>query len=224
VTAESLRVVRAPSLVDEAERLIRLRILGGELPPGSPLRDSVLADQMGISRSPVREALRILEQAGLVEKTANRSYRISDIAAADVPELAALRLSDEIVSVRMIVQRAPSLDPLDAAVERLRHPGTTPLDIAAADAAFHAAVVDLAGLPRLSARFADLTDQIRLVLLSGGLERTSDDRILAERHVVLVDALREAIASGDAEPAIRLWESHVLSGMNVPDLFTPPSA
>ena len=215
------QLIRSASLVDEAQRQIRLRILNGELAVGSPLRDSVLAEQMGVSRSPVREALRLLEQSGLVEKSANRSYRISDLAAADIPELATLRLADEIVAVRTIVQKKIALDPLDAALERLRTPGTTALEIAAADAGFHAAVVALAGMPRLDARYADLTDQIRLVLLSGDLEQTVTGSVLVERHVVLRDALAAAIESGNPHEVIALWESHLLSGMQVPGLLDP---
>ncbi|MCS5736034.1 GntR family transcriptional regulator [Herbiconiux daphne] len=215
------QVIRSASLVDEAFRQIRVGILNGDLAAGSPLRDSVLAEQMGISRSPVREALRLLEQSGLVEKSANRSYRISDLAAADIPELATLRLADEIVAVRTIVQHKVALDPLDAALERLGSPGTTALEIAAADAAFHAAVVALAGMPRLNARYADLTDQIRLVLLAGDLEQTGSSSVLVERHTALRDALRTAIDSGDPLPAIRAWEAHLLQGMQVPDLLDP---
>jgi DNA-binding GntR family transcriptional regulator len=164
-------VVRASSLVDEVYRQIRSRILAGDFPPGSPLRDSVLAGQMGTSRSPVREALRSLEQSGLVEKTANRSYRLATFDAEDVPELALLRAADETLAVQRIVQQRSSLDTIEAQLARVRAAGDDIAEQAAADAGFHAAVVDLAGLPRLSARYADLTDQIRLVLLAHGQQR-----------------------------------------------------
>lgn len=217
-SASGFEPIRAASLVDQAHRQIRSQILNGELRPGDPLRDSVLAEQMGISRSPVREALRLLEQSGLVEKTTNRSYRISGLAVADVPELAALRAADEVLAVRMIVKNSSPLDTLDDAIERLRQAGDD-VELAAADAAFHAAVVDLAGMPRLSSRFGDLTDQIRLVLIAGGFQHDFADGQLAQNHVTLRDALSDAIATGQVDEVVRLWEEHVLSGMSVPGLL-----
>jgi DNA-binding GntR family transcriptional regulator len=212
--------IRTASLVDEAHRQIRAQVLNGELRPGDPLRDSVLAEQMGISRSPVREALRLLEQSGLVEKAANRSYRISLPAAADVPELAALRAADEVLAVRFIVKNRSSLTSLDAVIQRLRD-AEDAVEAAAADAAFHAEAVALAGLPRLSARYADLTDQIRLVLMAGGLEQEQYGDQLVENHVELRDALQGAIDSGSTRELVPLWESHVLAGMAAPQLFEP---
>lgn len=223
-TNAGFQPIRPASLVEAALGQIRLSILQGDLAPGSALRDSVLAEQMGISRSPVREALRLLEQSGLVEKSANRSYRISDLAAADVPELATLRLADETVAIRTIVQQRLPIDSLEAALERLRAPVASSLEMAAADAAFHTAVVELAGMPRLTARYADLTDQIRLVLLGGDLAETTTSDIMAERHRVLLDELAHAIEHGDALPVVRAWEHHVLHGMQAPDLLDPLGA
>ena len=213
--------IRASSLVDEAHRQIRAQILAGELHPGDALRDSVLAEQMGISRSPVREALRLLEQSGLVEKTANRSYRITLLAADDVPELAALRAADEVLAVRCIVRDRRSLATLDPVIQRLRRAGRDPVELAAADAAFHAEIVTLAGLPRLSARFAGLTDQIRLVLIAGGLEQERVAEQMVDNHALLRDLLQTAIDRRSTDEIIPIWEDHVLSGMTTPHLLDP---
>ena len=219
--ATDFEPIRAASLVDEAHRQIRSSILAGRLKPGEALKDSVLAEQMGISRSPVREALRLLEQSGLVEKSANRSYRISVLAADDVPELATLRVADEVIAVRTIVQQRIPVDSLDAAIARLRAAKGDVVATAAADAGFHAAVVALAGLPRLAARYAGLTDQIRLVLLAGDVEGWGTGTDLIENHQILLDALRAAVASGDAASVVELWEGHILSGMTVPGILDP---
>jgi DNA-binding GntR family transcriptional regulator len=221
VSATDFKPIRPASLVDEAHRQIRSLILAGRLKPGEALKDSVLADQMGISRSPVREALRLLEQSGLVEKSANKSYRISVLAADDVPELAALRAADEVIAVRTIVHNRISVDSLDTAIERLRKAEGDVVATAAADAAFHADVVALAGLARLSARYSGLIDQIRLMLLVGEVEGWGTSDRMTENHVVLLDALREAVRSGDARPVVAVWEDHVLRGMTVPDILDP---
>jgi DNA-binding GntR family transcriptional regulator len=214
--------IRTLSLVDEAHRQIRSLILAGQLRPGEPLKDSVLAEQMGVSRSPVREALRLLEQSGLVEKSANRSYRISVLAAQDLPELAALRAADEGIAVRTIVKKRIAIDPLEDSLERLRLGQGDVVALAAADAAFHSDVVALAGLPRLVARYSGLTDQIRLALiLAGDVEGWGGGDQLVENHQILVDSLRAGIASGDARPVVRVWEHHVLTGMSVPGILDP---
>ncbi|MGN6502598.1 MAG: GntR family transcriptional regulator [Pseudolysinimonas sp.] len=220
-TTGEFQPIRAASLVDEAHRQIRAQIIAGRLKPGEPLKDSVLAEQMGISRSPVREALRLLEQSGLVEKSANKSYRISVLAADDVPELAALRAADEVIAVRTIVRNRVPVDRLDAAIDRLRRAEGDVVATAAADAAFHADVVALAGLPRLSARYSGLIDQIRLVLLASEVEGWGTHDRMTENHLVLLEALRDAVHSGDAREVVRIWEDHVLSGMTVPGILGP---
>lgn len=216
-----LELIQASSLVDEAHRQIKDLILTGRLAPGAPLRDSVLADGMGISRSPVREALRLLEHSGLVEKSANRSYRISVLDRTQVPELAMLRCADEVMAVRAIVQHRVPIDELSDAIDELRRAEGDPAAGAAADAAFHATVVRLADLPRLAARYSGLTDQIRLVLLAGDVDAWGSGGVLVETHTLLHDALRDAIRNGDAHPAIAAWESHILAGMAVPDALDP---
>lgn len=220
-TGLGLEPIRQASLVDEAYRQIKSLILTGRLRPGAALKDSVLADQMGVSRSPVREALRLLEHAGLVEKAANRSYRISVLAAEEVPELAALRCADEVVAVRTIVRNGTSVTSLESALDAIRRADGDPDAGATADAAFHAAVVKLAALPRLTARYRELNDQIRLVLLSGDVASWGSGGVLIETHTQLYDALRAAVTSGDAGDAVRAWESHICAGMGVPGLLPP---
>ncbi|TPW78312.1 GntR family transcriptional regulator [Schumannella sp. 10F1B-5-1] len=215
--------ITTTSLVDRAHSQIRALIIAGRLAPGEPLKDSVLAEQMGISRSPVREALRRLEQSGLVEKSANRSYRISLLAADDIPELAALRLADETLAVRTIVHGRTPLEPLEPYIAALVAAMGDAQAAAAADAAFHRAVVGLAGLPRLTARYDDLTDQIRLALLASDIETWGRGEMLVENHTMLVDALREALETGDARRVVRMWEVHVLAGMTADGILEPLS-
>jgi DNA-binding GntR family transcriptional regulator len=214
--ANGFEVIRPSSLVDEAYRQIRAQILAGSFRPGAPLKDSMLAEQMGTSRSPVREALRLLEQSGLVEKSANRSYRLATFDAGEVPELALLRASDELLAITRIVEQRSPLDTVQRQLDRVLALSDDVAEQAAADAAFHLAVVELAGLPRLAARYADLTDQIRLVLLAHGLEHGPDPESIAREHVKLLGLLRAAIESGTTDELTREWEAHVYAGLGVP--------
>jgi DNA-binding GntR family transcriptional regulator len=213
--------IQVGSLVDEARRQIRRSILTGHLRPGERLRDSVLAEEMGVSRSPVREALRLLEQAGLVEKTNNRSYRIPLFAPEDIEELAALRAADEILAVRTIVTKKLPLDTLAAAIEAIAAAGDDPAQGLAADAAFHAEVVRLAGLPRLTERYEGLIDQIRLVLRANELETWNRYQPIVEPHLRLFDALRATVEGGNMIDLVHLWEDHVIRGMAAPHVLDP---
>lgn len=73
---------RTSALVDEAYAVLGEAIVDGRLKPGDRLRDVDLAEQMGISRTPVREALQRLERIGLVEVSANRYTRVSPVSEA----------------------------------------------------------------------------------------------------------------------------------------------
>jgi len=213
--------IEVGSLVEEARRQIRRSILTGHLRPGERIRDSVLAEKMGVSRSPVREALRLLEQAGLVEKTNNRSYRIPTFVPEDINELAALRAADEVLAIRTVATKRLPLDTLVTAVDAIAAATDDPAEGLAADAAFHAEVVRLAGLPRLAERYAGLTDQIRLVLRANESETWVSNPSIVTTHTELVDALRTAMDDGDTTPLIRLWENHVLRGMAAPQVLDP---
>src|SRR5450756_600157 len=82
---------RSGQLVSEIAGLIRSRILKGTLAPGERVRESVIAAEKGVSRAPVREAMRLLERAGIVSKSPNHSYLVTRFGERDIHELATLR-------------------------------------------------------------------------------------------------------------------------------------
>lgn len=213
MATSAFTTIQATSLVEQCYEQIKSKILNGEISGGAPLSDYLLARQMGVSRSPVREALRLLEPSGLVRKSTNRSYRVVEISNDDVDELAALRLADEGLAVALIVRRRTPIDSLKPLLDGIA--SAPPGSVAAADAdtAFHAAVVNLARLPRLSARHSALADQIRLMLMVVGLPRTPDQKELWQNHVELYDALQRAINDGSTSRVLALWEAHVAHGM-----------
>ena len=94
------------SLADEAYRAIRGEILRGQLRPGSPLSRRRLARQLGMSVLPVSDALRRLEEDGLVESRARAGTRVRVPTETDVRELYELREALESQSARLFTQRA----------------------------------------------------------------------------------------------------------------------
>jgi DNA-binding GntR family transcriptional regulator len=85
----------AKTLSDQAFDLIRERILSNALAPLAPIRQEALAEELGISRIPIREALARLEQQGLLESHANRGFFVAPVSAAEAGEVFALRLKLE---------------------------------------------------------------------------------------------------------------------------------
>ncbi|MGN7969988.1 GntR family transcriptional regulator [Microbacterium sp. 22296] len=195
---------RASALVDEAYRALGGAIVDGRLRPGDRLRDVELAQLMGISRTPVREALQKLERIGLVEIAANRYTRVSEVtdrARTDMREYAAHTIAG---AVRVALARCTD-DEIDLAVDlvdRMRDAGTSPSYVAAV-LAFYAHMAS--GSRNLV--FSRALEQTDLVLRRNldGWESISD-----ETRETLFDHLRTQVAARDANGAT--WTFLALHG------------
>jgi DNA-binding GntR family transcriptional regulator len=203
-----------PTLVDAVEAQLRDRILSGQMPAGSAIRETVIAEQLGVSRAPVREALRRLEQSELVAKPRNRSYVVRLFSDRDVRELAVLRSALECVAAREAM-RDPAL--LEARLtERLADivdavATNDAVVVLAADRRLHDEIIALADNRRLAAVYATLRDQIALSLLAR-------KAAMGEGHGALDNAgrwhevLLRPVAAGDVEGFVRLLDLHIRAG------------
>ncbi len=86
-------------------RRVRGAILNGELAPGETMSQVALADELGVSRTPLREALRMLQGEGLIEARMNRRVRVAPVSADDLEELYAVRVALEAQALRLSVPR-----------------------------------------------------------------------------------------------------------------------
>jgi DNA-binding GntR family transcriptional regulator len=189
----------APSNVDLALEAIRDSIVAGRLRPGERIKEIPLADALGFSRAPVRDALRLLERDGLVTLVPNRGAIVPELRAVDVLEVYALRASLGTLALHKLMLD-PTPAPLERELARLVR-ARRAREAADADLAYQAAVVAAAGLPRVAGEFDRLTWQVRMFL--GALEidvLATLDRVVAE-----VQALHEAIVARDVQAAERLW-------------------
>ena len=84
---------------------VREAILEGELAPGAVMSQVALADELGVSRTPLREALRMLQSEGLIDAQANRRVTVRPISATDVEELVVMRVAMETEAIRLSVDR-----------------------------------------------------------------------------------------------------------------------
>ncbi|WP_102127478.1 GntR family transcriptional regulator [Deinococcus planocerae] len=186
---------RLPRTLAREEVYARLRdwIVGGVLPPGEVLRDHDIAAQLGVSRTPVREALRRLEDEGLVETALNRWTRVAPLDLGRAAELYGLV---EVLEVLALEQAAPRLT--GNFLERLEQANA---DLAralgerdaaralSADDAFHAVWVEAAGNRTLAEVLGPLKVKLRRVELAYFGHEVRGERSLGE-HTAMVDALR----------------------------------
>lgn len=96
--------------VKRVHELVREAILSGELPAAARLSQVRLAERLGVSRSPLREALRLLEREGLVESEVNHRVRVASFSVSDLEQLYAMRIHLEALGIRLTVPRLSSED------------------------------------------------------------------------------------------------------------------
>lgn len=142
---------------------IRAGITGGEWAPGDPLREEELATLCGVSRTPVREALRRLETEYLIRRTEGARSFVADWSADDVAEMFALRAILEghaaaRASTRIDEDAIARLEALNDDVRRSIETGDTDLFLRA-NRAFHTEVLEAAQSPRLAAMLTALVEQ-----------------------------------------------------------------
>ena len=212
------RVV-ASSMVEQTCDILRERIRTGEIPPGTRLRQEVLAEELGISRTPLREAMRLLAADGLVELEPNRGAIVTALRHDDQVAFWEARLALEPAAARLAAER-PSATGIEAMRTAIAEQRSARADGEgfAANRAFHLALVAAAGNPHLD-RFAE-TLWVRAVGQSIYTAQSSDAAVVAayaDQHA----AMLAAIESGDAELAERLTREHILASPVPEDLGTP---
>jgi DNA-binding GntR family transcriptional regulator len=197
-------IENVPLRVQVADRL-RRAILSGRLRPGTSLVETALAEQMNVSRAPIREAIQILENDGLVETIAYKGKRVKPLTAREVGETYSLREVFEVMAVRRVLENGASLDPLRQHCYEMTSAATRDdFDgLIAADEAFHHALIRLADHDLLLASWKSLYLRIHQIMAL----RNRDERNLLEvasNHPPIVNAL----ADGDVERTIKLIAEH----------------
>lgn len=194
-----------------AER-IREAILEGSLRPGDRLIEADIAAELGISRGPVREGIRLLGAEGLVVLRRNRGAVVTSPIFDDVLEVYVVRLSLGLLALHHAMQldaaSSPEFDDVHVLLTRLRdrEVQSDPLLMMDADLAFQSALFDLSGLARVTALLDQTARDIPVFVKVLGI--TYDDvdyATLIERHERLLEAVRTRHRA-DAEAS---WRDHV---------------
>ncbi|MFJ4655289.1 GntR family transcriptional regulator [Nocardia sp. NPDC088792] len=209
MTSSAEIAVLPPSLVEMVTRHVRAEVLSGGLEPGKRVGEEALCARLGTSRAPVREALRLLAQEGLIEHLPRRGFRVAVWSATDILQLFELR--------RVLEQHAmESAFPLAEEGDPLREVRGALKDMRVADAAgdlferdnahrrFHGEIVALAGNRQLDLAYAPILLKLQLPM-ARNMRR--EERVTARhngirRHEDLLAAL-EANDSAVACAALR---------------------
>jgi DNA-binding GntR family transcriptional regulator len=203
---------------------IQAQVLSGEVPIGTHLRQEALAEEFGVSRTPVREALRHLQATGLVELLPNRGAVVRGPSAREIreayevraeleglaAELAAGRISDRDL-LRLREAQAlfrESVATLIARRARRPEPWRDESVWVRANDLFHQAILDAAANTRLSDTIADLHRSFPRDLTWAALSQSSR---LLEENIVQHEAILEAIEQRDPAEARRRMIEHVRS-------------
>ncbi|MEN9627555.1 MAG: hypothetical protein RJA10_782 [Pseudomonadota bacterium] len=196
------------SLVDAAYEQIRRRILDNLWPPGHRALEQEVALALGMSRTPVREALVRLQSEGLVEVVPRHGMRVLPVSPTDMREIYEILTALECMAAELLARRRPSdaeLQPLDEATDDMdRALAQDNLDAwARADEQFHAQLLDLAGNRRLQATVMNHWDRAHRARMFSLRLRPKPVNSTRE-HRALVERLR----AGDAEGAAAVNRAH----------------
>jgi DNA-binding GntR family transcriptional regulator len=207
MTAMPEHQLQSPSLVQLAVNAIRRMILAGDLAEGERLIEERLTEQLGISRPPLREALRVLEQEGLIVTRPRRGSMVATLTDQDVFEILTLRSALERLAVELgvpveIPERLKVAQ--DALLEMERCAAAEDRgSLVQAGYKFHSSLVALAGHRRLEEAYASVQQQLLLCMARNLYAREHFYEDLHE-HVARHRKLLDLVEAGD--PAAVLAE------------------
>ncbi|MBA8824196.1 DNA-binding GntR family transcriptional regulator [Saccharopolyspora lacisalsi] len=203
--------IAIPSVVDVVVDELRALILAGTFGPGERLIEERICERFGISRPPLREALRVLQREGLVSSRPRRGYSVISLSDDDVREIYSLRGALERLAAELAVPVADenALSPLEEAIGAMRTAASDGDDSAmlAANVAFHSAFVALADHSRLQQSYELLRSQLQLCMaqnLRFRQHRTGDPWDVVRRH----ESLLERVRGGDVQEVVAELAEH----------------
>ena len=200
-----------PVASDKAYELLKQRLIAGSYAPGAQLKEEHLARELGISRTPVRAALRRLVQDGLATADAGRGVRVAEWTDADIAETYHLRSLLEGHAAELAAQRGGSAlaarlhelnEQMAAAIAR--GGPARPERLQAINGEFHRAIMDASGSPRLRALLSTLID-MPVVVRSFFISTPQDMAQSLQHH----RDLQAAVAAGDPELARQVMQLHL---------------
>jgi DNA-binding GntR family transcriptional regulator len=207
--------LEARNLPDQLADQLAVMIATGELKPGQRVFEKKICEMKGVSRIPVREALRLLQAQGVVRTEPNRGTYVTAFTADEMHEMFELRLAVERIALRRIIERrtpkALIASQLSVAIEAMRRAAAIGdrLALCQADLWFHDRIIDLAASPMLEATWRLLARGVLVFLMrEHGATASSLSLWIAEHEELL--AILESDSSAVLDEHI---EHHIFSGV-----------
>jgi DNA-binding GntR family transcriptional regulator len=207
MAVEPLTSLDRSTLRERALAALRSAIISGRYRPGDHLGEVELGAHLGVSRGTVREALRHLQQEGLVAASHRGMLRVNSLSPGEVRELFRVRAALEGLAVSEIIaspNRAGAVAALRSTLDRL---AAEELDFAGrveADLGFHLKLCELSGNSMLVSAWRYLEGRIRVAIMNGGPDR-APTMMSRDRHAPIIDA----IDRGDVAEAVRVVGEHM---------------
>lgn len=204
----SLKMDEYLPLRDVVFNTLRNAILTGELSPGERLMEIKLADKLGVSRTPIREAIRKLELEGLVVNTPRKGAEVANISAEDLRDVLEVRRSLEVLAISLACDKMTdeTLELLYENIDAFKHSidAKATSDIASVDVTFHDIIYKATGNNRLIQILNNISEQMYRYRFEYIKNKESWNR-LVEEHMNIY----EAIKNRDKELAIKSILLHI---------------
>jgi DNA-binding GntR family transcriptional regulator len=207
VSVEPLASVDRSTLRERVLQALRAAVTSGAYRPGDHLGEVELSAKLGVSRGTVREALRHLQQEGLVRAGARGMLRVNSLSAEEIRGLFRVRAALEGLAVREIIaspNRPAAVAALRAATSAIGHAGEDFPARVEADLGFHVRLCELSGNTMLVDSWRHLEGRIRVTIMSRDPE-DAPAMMTPGRHAAIVDA----IESGELSRAVAVVEEHM---------------
>lgn len=196
-------------LRDEVFNTLREKILKGVLKPGERLMEIHLADQLGVSRTPIREAIRMLELEGLVKMVPRKGAQVAKISREDLQDVLEVRKALDTLAVKLACERITEEEIVrlkeaeDAFEKVLASEDAT--EIAEADVAFHDVIQAASKNKRLKNMISNLAERIFRYRFEYIKQQSDGGKTLMMEHRTIIRCIEE----NDVEAAIRAIELHI---------------
>ncbi len=203
----SLGGLAKTSLREQALDQLRNAVTSGEIAPGARLVETELSAVLGISRGTLREALRQLQQEGLVEAGDRGRLTVRTLTDAEIVDMFAVRAALEGLAAFVVSgrdDRAASVNRLQAALNALDAASGSINHMVEVDMSFHKLLCELTGNPTLVRTWEALAGSIRMSIMFAGADRALTN-MSVPRHQMVVDA----IATGDPATARTAVDEHM---------------
>ena len=206
----SLQQIKSLSIREQTLDVLREAILTGELKPGQSLTEMELSNQLGVSRAPIREALRILNTEGLIETIPYHGTTVRELTRTDIEELYSMRILLETFAVeRIITENNPdNLAKLNSMVDEMERAGNQGdlNEVNEIDRHFHDTLIEMSQHSLLTSMWQMVGMRVRQVMALTNAQN-EDLTQIARNHIPLLEAIKKQ----DTKKAIKLLKKHIAS-------------